>query len=437
MPPRPDFAAHRQAVLDRLEEDEAVLLFGAPHPVRNGDTEYRYRASSDLYWLSGWTAPECALFLRHGQAPFTLFCQPRDPERETWTGRRPGPEGAVAELGADAAFPIEQLDAELPRLLTGIRTLHHALGQDPEHDALLAACIRKAARAARTSFADVPETFHAPSRLLHELRLRKTPSELSILREAARITAEGHRIAMRAAGPGRSEQEIAAIVEHHFRMSGGSGAGYPSIVAGGDNANILHYIENDQPLRAGDLLLIDAGCELGLYTADVTRSFPVDGRFRPAQRDVYTWVLRAQQAALQAARPPGRFRDVHDAALRVLTEGMVELGLLEGDVEELIEASAYKRWFMHGTSHWLGLDVHDVGRYARDGQSRELEPDMVLTIEPGLYIPADAEDAPEALRGIGVRIEDDVRITEGAPEVLTAACPTAIDEVEALCQARA
>ncbi len=433
--PVPDFAAHRRAALDRLGPDEAVLVFASPHHLRNGDAEYRYRPDSDLYWLSGWTGPEAAVFLRPGEAPFTLFCQPRDPERETWTGRRPGPEGALARFGADAAFPIHEIETELVRLLQGVRVLHYGFGRDADHDALLVASIAKAARAARTSGLDVPETFHAPSVLLHELRLHKTPAELDILRRASEITANAHRAAMGKAAPGVTEYEIEALLDHCFRANGGTGAGYTSIVAGGDNANILHYVENSEPLSSDDLLLVDAGCEVGFYTADVTRTFPVSGRFSAAQREVYEHVLQAQLAAIDAARVGRRFRDVHDAAVLALTRAMVALGLLEGEPEDLVADGAFKRWYMHGTSHWLGLDVHDVGMYARGGDSRKLEPGMVLTVEPGLYIPADAEDAPERLRGNGVRIEDDVLVTERGPEVLTAACPKTVAEVEAACAA--
>jgi Xaa-Pro aminopeptidase len=436
MLPRPDFALHRAALLDRLADGEAVLLFATPHAVRNGDSEYRYRPDSDLYWLTGWTGPDAAIFLKRGEAPLTMFVQPRDPEQETWTGRRPGPEGARARYGADAAYAIEALEKELPRLLLGVHTLHYGFGRSAEDDALVSASIRKAERLARRSGVDVPETFHAPARLLHELRLHKSDDELAVLRKAAALTTDAHLAAMRVARPGRYEYEVEAAITHVFRAGGGDGPGYTPIVAGGDNANILHYHENDAVLGDGDLLLIDAGGEFALYTADVTRTFPVNGRFSEAQRRVYEVVLAAQEAAIAAAVVGARFLSVHEAAVRRLTEGMVALGLLEGDVDVLIANEAYKRFYMHGTSHWLGLDVHDAGRYARAGASRPLQPGMVITVEPGLYIPAAAEGVPEALRGIGVRIEDDVLITEDGPEVLTAAAPRTVADIEAALAAR-
>ena len=430
----PDFKANRQRLLDRLSDDEAVLLFASPHHIRNGDAEYRYRPSSDVYWLTGWTQPEMAVFIRPGDAPLTLFVQPKDAEREIWTGYRPGPDGAKADFGADEAFEMGELATELPRLLHGVTTLHHAFAENPEHDAVLLGAIRKAARSARKNGMAVPEVFVAPTRLLHELRLIKSEEELALMRRAAEITALAHREAMVMARPGVTEHEIDAFVDYTFRKNGGTGAGYTNIVAGGAGATCLHYIENDKPLNEGDLLLIDAGCEFGLYTADVTRTFPVSGEFSDAQRAVYDWVLKAQLAAIDAARPGRPYTDMHDAAVRVLTEGMVDLGLLEGDVDTLIADLAYKRFYMHGTGHWLGMDVHDVGLYARDGDSRPLQPGMVVTVEPGLYIQADDEDAPAHLRGIGIRIEDDILVTEGEPENLTAAVPKSVDAVEALCQ---
>jgi len=433
MTPTPDFSENRRRLVDTLAPDEAVLLFGAPHPLRNGDSEYRYRPDSDVYWLTGWTDPEVAVFLRPGDEPLVMFVQKKDKTREVWTGFRPGPQGAEQDFGADVAYPWSALDAELPRLLQGVQTLHYAFARNPEHDALVASAIQKAARAARKSGLSVPETFHALSHRVHELRLRKTPSELAVLRHAAHITDLAHREAMATAADGVPEFAIEALIDGTFRGQGGTGAGYTTIVAGGANACVLHYITNRAPLKAGDLLLIDAGCELSYYTADVTRTFPVSGRFSPAQAQVYSLVLDAQLAAIDQARAGVPYSAMHDAAVRVLTEGMVALGLLKGNVDTLISDESYKRYYMHGTGHWLGLDVHDAGRYARSGESRLLEPGMVVTVEPGLYIPPDDEDAPEALRGIGVRIEDDIVITDGEPENLTAAIPKTIAEVEAAC----
>lgn len=430
----PDFAQHRRMLLDQLPEDEAMLIMGSAHHLRNGDAEYRYRPSSDLFWLTGWPDPDVALFVRHGEAPFTLFVQPKNREMEVWTGYRPGPEGAVEHYGMDAAFDVGELPEQLASGLQGIRALHYAWADDAENDAMLAAVLKKSARKSRKSKKPTPLTFHHPTRLLHELRLRKTPAEIAVMREAARITGLAHRAAMAQAAPGVGEWEIDALLTYTYRKEGGEGPGYTNIVAGGANACILHYIVNDQPLHDGDLLLIDSGGEAGFYTADVTRTFPVNGRFTEPQRRVYEIVLRAQLAAIDAARPGRPYAEMHKVATRILTEGMVELGLLEGDVDEIIEAEAHKAYYMHGTGHWLGLDVHDVGLYHGDGESRPLEPGMIVTVEPGLYIPADDEDAPEELRGIGIRIEDDVLVTDGDPEVLTADIPKLPEEVEAACQ---
>lgn len=435
MRPEPNFAVHRRRLLEHLEEDEAVFVFGGPHHFRNSDVEYPYRPHSDVFWLSGWQDPEVAMFIRPGKEPFVLFCQERDPERETWNGYRPGPEGAKSDYQADVAFPYSRLAKELPRLIQGVSRLHYPLAEDAEMDQLLHAAIKKAARTARQSGCSVPETFHSPSRLLHELRLVKGTDEVAVMQEAARLTGLAHRAAMARAAPGVYEYEIQALIEHCFISNGGSGAGYGSIVASGSNACVLHYVTNRAELRDGDLLLIDAGCESSHYTADVTRTFPVNGEFSSAQRDVYEVVLQAQLAAidaLRAGRPIGEF---HDIAVRVLTEGMVALGLLEGDVGGLIEEEKYKKYYMHGTGHWLGLDVHDVGIYARDGESRRLTAGMVLTCEPGLYIAADDQEAPERLRGIGIRIEDDLLISDGDPVNLTAEIPKQIDDVEAACRA--
>jgi Xaa-Pro aminopeptidase len=434
MPVTPDFAAHRRRLLENLPDNEALLLFGAPERLRNGDSEYRYRPDSDIYWLTGWEDPECALFMRRGDEPVVLFVQPKDPEREVWTGRRPGPEGARASFGADVAFPITALEAELPRLLQGVEALHYGFADDPDHDAVLMSSIRKGAKAARKNGLAMPLTFHTPTRLLHELRLHKTADEVEVLRAAAAYTAEAHVAAMAMARPGMHEFEIEAEMLGLWRRRGSTGPGYTPIVAGGINATVLHYHANRDALNDGELLLIDAAAEASYYTADVTRTFPVSGKFSGPQRDVYRWVLDAQKASIALCKAGAGFDDVHDASVRVLTEGMVALGLLEGPVDARIEDESYKRYYMHGTSHWLGLDVHDVGSYATHGGGvRKLAPGIVLTVEPGIYVDPSDEQAPAHLRGIGIRIEDDVLVTDGEPDVLTAAIPKTIDEVESAC----
>lgn len=435
----PLFAANRQRFLDALGEDEAALLFAAPHHLRNGDAEFKYRQSSDVVWLSGWEAPEAALLFRPGaDQPFIMFVQKRDAERETWTGRRPGPEGAKSLYGADEAYDWTELWTKLPDLLQGYRSLHYQVAEDGERDRKLVTALSQARRKARRNGLDVPDAFIDPQRVLHSLRLLKSEAELALMRRAAEITVEAHNRAMGITAPGVMEYELEAEIDFTFRRRGGVGPGYTTIVGGGVNATILHYVENKDPLPADALVCVDAGCEYAYYTADVTRTWPVSGRFTEAQRELYEVVLDAQLAAIDAVRPGRTWAEVHDLATRVLTRGMLRLGLLEGDpdddalVEQLIEDGKQKRYYMHGTGHWLGMDVHDVGAYAGSGTPTVFQPGMVTTVEPGLYINADDEEAPERFRGIGIRIEDDVLCTEGEPEVLSDGCPKAVAEVEAM-----
>ncbi|MCK6507027.1 aminopeptidase P N-terminal domain-containing protein [Myxococcota bacterium] len=461
-PRHPDLhRAHRRRLLDALQPGDAVLLFASPHHIRSNDTEYRYRPDSDLWYLTGWEQPECAVLLRKDAAqPFLMFVQPRNPERETWEGRRPGPEGAVARFGADAAWPYDELATRLPDLLMGYRDLHYAVARDADHDQLVIGAIRAARRKARRNGLDVPDAFIDPARVLHELRLFKSEAELELMRRAADITCQAHRLAMAMTAPGVAEYELEAALDGAFRRMGGNGPGYSTIVGGGANATILHYVENRDPLRDGDLVCVDAGCEYDFYTADITRTWPVNGRFSPAQRQLYQLVLDAQLAAIDRVRPGVSHKEIHDTTVAILTRGMVRLGLLAYDraaeeeavgkleielpdplpddatedqlVDRLIETERYKRYYMHGTGHWLGIDVHDVGAYVALGDSRRTQPGMVQTIEPGLYVAPDDEQAPERFRGIGIRIEDDVLCTEAGPVVLTAGVPKAIEEIEAL-----
>ena len=425
-------AENRQRFIDSLGED-AALFFSPPHYLRNGDAEYPYRQSSDILWLTGWTDPDFAVLIRpKSDHPVVMFVQPKDPAKEVWTGRRPGVEGAKELFGADQAFEIEHLSKQLPNLLQGVNRLHYRFADSAENDRLLLRSIAVARRKAKQNGLSIPEEFVDPSKLLHSLRLIKSPAEIELLKRAADITCNGHQAAMAMTRPGVFEYQLEAKIAHVFRDSGGTGPGYTTIVGGGENAVILHYIENDSPLNSGDLVCVDAGCEYSGYTADVTRTWPVDGRFSKPQKELYNAVLDAQLAAIDAAVVGNTFIDVHNVTVRKLTEGLVRLGFLEGNVDELIANNSFRRWYMHGTSHWLGMDVHDVGSYGSAGESQDLQPGMLLTIEPGLYIAGDDEQAPERFRGIGIRIEDDILVTSNGPFNLTSRVPKSVEGIEAI-----
>ena len=443
MPLTPAFEAsvyksRREEVLRRMRETApgpALAIFpGMPVATRNSDVEHAYRAHSDLYWLTGFEEPEAvAVLSTQGDKPFTLFVRPRDKEKEIWTGRRAGTEGAVKNFGADQAFEVEQLDAELPKLVGSARTLFYRVGgDDPEFDARVAKLLRSLRARARAGV-NAPPRIEDPGQIVHELRLRKEPREIEALRTAVELTRKGHLASMKAGRPGAHEYELHALLEREFRHGGGRGWGYYPIVAAGENATVLHYNDNRVQIREGELVLIDAGAEYDLYTADVTRTFPASGRFTEAQRGLYQLVLDAADACIAATRPGETIEGLHERAVRILTEGMVRLGLLKGEVDQLIQENTFRRYYMHRTSHWLGLDVHDVGNYSVDGKPRPLEPGMVFTIEPGLYVASDDETAPAELRGIGIRIEDDILVTGSGHENLTRAIPRTVKDVEAAC----
>lgn len=428
------YARRRDRLMGEIGPRACAVFHSPPETLRNGDVHNPFRQSSDLLYLTGFAEPEATLVLRPGAESerVVLFVRPRDPEKETWNGRRAGVEGAVARYGADAAYPVDQLDGKLPELIANVDDLYYGLGNDDAFDLRIARAIAGMRRTERRGKAP-PVRVVDPATTLHEHRLFKTADEVALLRRAAAITAEAHIAAMAAARPGGTEYEIQALIDYTFRRRGGVGPGYTSIVGAGDNATILHYVENSAPLRDGDLLLIDAGCEYEYYTADVTRTFPVSGRFTDAQRRAYEVVLRAQLAAIEATKPGVTIDELHDLSVRILTEGMVELGLLAGPASDRIADDSYKKFYMHRTSHWLGMDVHDVGVYTRGGTARPLEPGMVITIEPGLYVAADAADAPAELRGLGIRIEDDILVTHSGCDNLTAAVPKTVADVEAAC----
>lgn len=428
-----DFAVHaeRRRRLAAAIGDGVAVIPTAPERTRNRDSHYPYRYDSYFYYLTGFQEPEAVLVLAGGAAPRSiLYCREKNLERETWDGFRHGPEGARERFGFDEAQPIAALDATMTELLADRAALWYPVGADSEWDARALRWLNAVRANARAGVA-APQALHDVRAPLDEMRLVKDAQELAVMRRAAVISAAAHRRAMLAARPGRHEYEVEAELLHEFRVSGAQYPAYSPIVAGGAHACVLHYVQNDAKLLDGALLLIDAGCELEGYAADITRTFPVNGRFSGAQREVYEIVLAAQRAAMEKVRAGIAWNEPHDAAVRVLAQGMIDLKLLQGGLDEALEKETYKRFYMHRTGHWLGLDVHDAGDYKRAGAWRKLEAGMMLTVEPGLYIRA-AEDVPKPLRDIGVRIEDDVLVTAGECEVLTAAAPKAAAEIEAL-----
>lgn len=430
------YREHRQRFLATLcELGAAALIPTHSAKTRSNDTEYRFRPGSDFWYLTGFAEPESWLLLLPGTdgGRSVLFLRERDVQREIWDGKRLGVEAAPEALGVDEAHDVEDLWSLLPELLAGQDTLMWATGIEPEDDRAVNELLGLLRTRARGGVRAPARLLH-PGPYLHEQRLLKSAGEIEVMRRAAAVTDEAHRAVMAAAAPGVNECELDALLEYTFRRRGGTGAAYNNIVAGGANACILHYVENDQPLAEGALCLVDAGTELEHYASDVTRTFPVSGTFTEPQRRVYEVVLAAQLASIAKCQPGVPFDEVHEASLEVLIDGMLELGLCKGTREEVLESGAYRQWYMHRTSHWLGIDVHDCGAYDDAGGSRPLEAGMVLTVEPGLYIAPDAEDAPAELRGIGVRIEDDILITVDGHENLTAAVPKTLDEVEAACR---
>lgn len=409
-----------------------AVLPAAPVFIRNNDVEHDYRQDSDFYYLTGFDEPESVLVLDAVERKMTLFVRARDPAREVWDGPRAGVDGAKEWFGADEAAVIGELDEKLPGLLQNRRRVVYRLGKNrPFDDRLLAALDR--VRARQRTGAVVPTEIVDPGTLLHEMRLRKTPDELDTMRRAARVTREAHELAMARARPGMHEFEVEALLLDTFRRHGSERPAYGSIVGSGPNACILHYRKNDRRIQAGDLLLIDAGCEHGYYASDVTRTFPVGRPFSREQQAVYELVLEAQLEGIAAARPGTTVDAIHKRTVEVVTGGLVRLGLLTGEQEKIIETEGYKRFFMHRTSHWLGMDVHDVGAYFTDGKPRPLEAGMVLTVEPGIYIRPNDETVASEWRGIGVRIEDDVLVTATEPEVLTDGIPKTVSDLLRAC----
>ena len=424
------YRQRRARLLEKMQRGIAILPT-AEEVARNGDTHYAYRHDSSFYYLTGFAEPEAVLVLIAGdEQQSILFCREKNPEREIWDGYRAGPGAAREQLGFDATYPIAQLDEKLTGLMGNQPALFYPIGGDAAWDQRLLK-LRNTVQAKVRSGIRAPDKIHDVRALLHEMRLIKDAHELDIMRRAAAISAQAHCRAMRFTRPGRFEYEIEAELLHEFCRHGARHPAYPPIVAGGAHACVLHYIENSAQLIDGNLLLIDAGCEVEGYAADITRTFPVNGKFGAAQKDVYEMVLAAQAAAIAAAHPGNAWDDPHNAALRVLAQGFIDLKLCSGNVDSVLESEGYKKFYMHRTSHWLGMDVHDVGDYKVDNRWRTLQPGMTLTVEPGCYI-RPADNVPPELWNIGIRIEDDVTITQQGNEVLTVATPRTVADIEEL-----
>ena len=435
MIPASEFARRRRQLMRMAGDASAIVVAAAPERIRNADNLYPYRQDSDFHYLSGFPEPDAVLALLPGrrQGEIILFCRERDPARERWEGARVGSEGAIQRFGMDDAFPMEDIDDILPGMLEGRERLYCHFGRELDFDAQLLTWLRRL-RSARGGGV-VPREFVALGHLLHDLRLYKSRNELRLMKRAAKVAVSAHMAALQVIRPGAGEYEVEAELLRSIRALGAEPS-YPAMVASGANACVMHYNANRDLLGDGDLLMIDAGAEVDCYASDITRTFPIGGRFSREQRALYDVVQAAQQAAIDVARPGRAFSDAHDAAVREVAQGLRALKIIRGSADAAIENGTCARFFPHKTCHWLGLDVHDVGDYRIDGQSRVLEPGMVLAIEPGIYIPPEATGVAEHWRGIGIRIEDDVAVTHAEPEVLTDAMPRDAGEIERLLAAR-
>ncbi|MBI4695205.1 MAG: Xaa-Pro aminopeptidase [Gammaproteobacteria bacterium] len=428
-----EFAKRRKRLMDIVNRGGIAIQPNGPERLRNRDVYYPYRPDSDFYYLTGFPEPESVAVLvpDRPQGEYILFCREKDPEQETWHGRRAGLEGACEEYGADDAFPISDLDDILPGLLENKERIYYSMGRYQDFDQRLVGWMNRVTSKSRAGV-HAPDQVHSLGHLLHEMRLYKSRDEIKTMRRAAQIAAAAHRRAMEVCRPGAHEYQIEAELLHSFMHHGARSPAYPCIVGGGANTCILHYTENDAPLRDGDLLLIDAGAELDSYASDVTRTFPVNGRFTSEQREVYEIVLAAQAAAIAKVQPGNHWNDPHTAALEVITKGLVELGILKGRWRTLMKEEAFRPYYMHRTGHWLGMDVHDVGEYKVGDEWRLLEPGMVTTVEPGLYLSPTIKGLAKRWWNIGVRIEDDVLVTNDGHEVLSDGAPKDVEEIEAV-----
>jgi Xaa-Pro aminopeptidase len=428
-----EFARRRKRLMETMGSQAIAIVPTATVRIRNRDVEFPFRPDSDFYYLTGFPEPEAVAVLapHRPQGEYLLFCRERDPEREVWDGLRAGLEGAIETYGASDAFPYSDMDDILPGLLENKSRVYYTMGHDAEFDHRVAGWVNQVRGRGRAGVR-APEEFIALGHVLHDMRLYKSKAEITAMRQAAQITVEAHRRAMRVCRAGMYEYQLEAELQHAFMRGGARAVAYPPIVGGGANGCILHYRENSAPLKDGDLLLIDAGAEYDCYAADVTRTFPVNGCYTPAQREAYEVVLEAQHAAIEKIKPGNHWNDPHEAAVRAITKGLIDLGILKGKVATLVKDEAYKPYYMHRTGHWLGMDVHDVGDYKVGGAWRVLEPGMTLTVEPGLYLKAGTRGLAKRWWNIGIRIEDDVLVTSMGNEVLTAEAPKTVEQIESL-----
>lgn len=433
-----EFARRRRDLMAQMEPDSIAIVPAALEKIRNRDVEFPFRQDSDFYYLTGFPEPDAVLVLlpgrEHGEV--VVFCRERDPTMELWNGYRAGPEGVCARYGADDAFPISDMDEILPGLIEGRERVYYAMGRNADFDRRVMQWVNVIRSKVRAG-AHPPGEFLVLDHLLHDLRLFKSAAELRVMREAGQISARAHCRAMTFCKPGLYEYQLEAEILHEFGRSGSRSPAYGSIVGAGPNGCILHYRENDAQIRDGDLVLIDAGCELEHYAADITRTFPANGKFSKEQQALYEITLAAQFAAIATIKPGAHWNEAHDAAVRTIAQGLKDLGLLEGELKEIIETETYKRFYMHRTGHWLGMDVHDVGDYKVGGEWRVLEPNMVMTVEPGIYVSPHDSDVARKWRGIGIRIEDDVVVTKKGCDILTNDVPKTVKDIEKLMKSRA
>lgn len=426
-----EFIKRRKDLMAHMESDSIAILASAKPALRNGDADYAYRQNSDFYYLTGFAEANAVLVLIPGRknGECLLFCQEKDELKELWNGKLLGPEAAIAALGLDDSFPISDIDDILPGLIEGRERVYSAMGKDEAFDHQVMEWVR-VIRSKVRSGAHPPGEFLVLDHLLHEMRLIKSKSEIDLMKKSGQIAVAAHKRAMQICKPGMNEYQLEAEYLYEFSRNGCNAPAYNSIIAGGDNACILHYVDNNQSLADGDLVLIDAGCEYEYYASDITRTFPVNGKFSPEQKAVYEVVLKAQLEAIKTVKPGAHWDEPHKKTVEVITAGLVELGLLTGEVDALIEEGAYRDFYMHRAGHWLGMDVHDVGDYKIEGDWRLLEAGMVMTIEPGIYISPNNDKVDKKWRGIGVRIEDDVVVTRKGNEVITSGLAKTVDEIE-------